>query len=185
MKERILCFDATKLLAIYAVLYGHCIQYLIKGDVYDNSAFLFIYSWHMPLFMLIAGLFATSSFKLSPIDYLKKKSIQLLLPCVAWEIIIVCIRFFSNQSLSMSDIVRHDLWFLKSLFICEVLTYIAYKIDNRCLRIFALILILVLLQRSLYRLQDMYPCFLLGVLISKYKNYPPQYAKATYGLYSL
>ena len=39
------------------MLWGHSIQYscMDQFDFFENSAFKFIYSFHMPLFMLISG----------------------------------------------------------------------------------------------------------------------------------
>ena len=57
IKERIYKFDNVKFLAIMLVVIGHCI-----GPCYDDSdifrsGFVFIYSFHMPLFIFISGLF--------------------------------------------------------------------------------------------------------------------------------
>lgn len=53
--------DYTKAFAILLVVVGHCIQYgsgqnYLKEELFfDNILFKFIYSFHMPLFMLISG----------------------------------------------------------------------------------------------------------------------------------
>lgn len=55
--------NVVKGIAIVLMIWGHCIQYCAKDgiNVFENAVFQFIYSFHMPLFMLISGyLFAFS-----------------------------------------------------------------------------------------------------------------------------
>ena len=49
--------NIVKGIAILLMLWGHGIQYCAKGsfDPFSNNVFLFIYSFHMPLFMLVSG----------------------------------------------------------------------------------------------------------------------------------
>lgn len=57
IKERIYKFDNIKLLTILLVVVGHVIEpYVGKSDMF-KSLFIFIYSFHMPLFIFISGLF--------------------------------------------------------------------------------------------------------------------------------
>ncbi|MBE6825198.1 MAG: acyltransferase [Ruminococcaceae bacterium] len=56
-KERIYKFDNIKLLAIILVVVGHVIDsFTAKSDMF-KSLFIFIYAFHMPLFIFISGLF--------------------------------------------------------------------------------------------------------------------------------
>lgn len=57
-KERLASMDMLKGFAIFMVIAGHTIQYLISGDYCDKSAYRVIYSFHMPLFMAISGFFS-------------------------------------------------------------------------------------------------------------------------------
>lgn len=57
IKERIYKFDNIKLLTIVLVVVGHVIEsYVDKSDMF-KSLFIFIYSFHMPLFIYLSGLF--------------------------------------------------------------------------------------------------------------------------------
>ena len=78
---RLRSFDILKLFTIFLVLWGHCIQYFLSSEPIDEPLYRTIYSFHMPLFMMISGYFAASSMHIRLIDFLKKKSVQLLLPC--------------------------------------------------------------------------------------------------------
>ena len=57
MKERIALWDNLKFILIILVVIGHLAdEFTAKSDVY-KSVFLFIYTFHMPLFIFISGLF--------------------------------------------------------------------------------------------------------------------------------
>ena len=61
--------DVIRGFAIITVILGHCIQQGNGLEYYENSkywfnkVYQFIYSFHMPLFMLLAGWFAYYSLK--------------------------------------------------------------------------------------------------------------------------
>lgn len=67
-KSRDPFWDAAKGVAIVLVAFGHAIQYgsgrdFLWGSLYFNQrVFQFIYSFHMPLFMLISGYFFDKTF---------------------------------------------------------------------------------------------------------------------------
>ena len=68
---RIAAWDLLKLFAIFLVVYGHCMQHLLEVDTRYNPMFLWITSFHMPLFMTLSGLFARNSFRASFKDYFR------------------------------------------------------------------------------------------------------------------
>ena len=87
MCEREKWVDAVKGLAIYLVILGHSIQYATTRDYYyaKNSIFQIIYSFHMPLFMMMSGyLFAYSISKYSIKDGIIAKIKGILIPCIVW-----------------------------------------------------------------------------------------------------
>lgn len=64
--DRCFFLDLAKGVAIVLMLYGHCIQYCCAGsevDFFENIVFKTIYSFHMPLFMLISGYLFYFSFQ--------------------------------------------------------------------------------------------------------------------------
>ena len=72
--------DNLKGIGITLVVIGHCIQYgsgnifLQNNLFYTNILFRFIYSFHMPFFMLISGyLFYNSTQKHSSSEIIKSK----------------------------------------------------------------------------------------------------------------
>lgn len=125
--------------------------------------FCIIYSFHMPLFMMISGFFASRSFDMDFLQLLKKKAIQLLLPCLSCGIIV---EFFDNSWTNLYLILFGHLWFLKSLFLCYVLGWIAFKFPNK---LFGILVALMLSQISvIYKVHLLFPAFLIGVFLSKH-----------------
>ena len=57
MKKRIFLFDNLKFLLIMTVVVGHCLDCMIENSSIMKSLFIFIYSFHMPLFIYLSGLF--------------------------------------------------------------------------------------------------------------------------------
>ena len=87
-KARIPYLDFLKFFAIGSVLLGHSVEQLTGNDYWDNPIWSFIYTYHMPLFMLLCGYFFGSSLKLTFGELLKKKFVQLLLPSVTAFVIV-------------------------------------------------------------------------------------------------
>lgn len=73
MKTRSNYLDILKGYAIILVVFGHCIQYgsglqaMSNGLYFDNKVFQMIYSFHMPLLMLISGYLFYNTTKNIPI----------------------------------------------------------------------------------------------------------------------
>jgi len=126
--------DALKCFAIFLVLAGHCIQYLLSSEYADEPGYRLIYSFHMPLFMMIVGFFFAKGLKRGFFRMLGKKSRQLLLPILAWSIIIVPGKSILVGFPSLYVFAHYwvyGLWFLKSAFVCCVLGYFAFAYGNK------------------------------------------------------
>ena len=173
--QRLLAFDAMKCFAILLVIWGHCIGELSSCNIADRSMYRIIYSFHMPLFMMISGYFATSSMSLPPITFLKKKSRQLIYPClvigfIIWIIIESTHSFhFQRENISFGALLIDyywfsDFWFLKSCFICYCLAYLGIK--SKIKEKYWIIITLLLSQCIVpFFVSFMYPCFILGMEI--------------------
>ena len=59
IEQRSLTPDVCRGIAIFIVIWGHVLQQGLNGvtDVAENVVFKIIYSFHMPLFMIISGFF--------------------------------------------------------------------------------------------------------------------------------
>lgn len=94
-KKRDLLPDVIKGFAIFMVVLGHCIQEGSGVDFKRNTMYFydkgyqFIYSFHMPLFMMISGYFAWDSMadtqgRHEQWKLLGTRSIALLIPILGW-----------------------------------------------------------------------------------------------------
>ena len=125
-------FDVLKLFAIFLVLWGHCIQYFLSSQYSDEPVYRYIYSFHMPLFMMISGYFSASSMKLRFTELITKKSRQLLLPCVSWAIIFTIIASTRTNQLFINTLTSsliYGFWFLKSCFIFYLLYHCTLRLQ--------------------------------------------------------
>ena len=124
-KTRIDYLDAIKAFAIFLVVCGHTLQYLDKAQS-GKCLYDIIYSFHMPLFMVISGYFAYSSLQKTFYSFITKKFIQLILPVITWTILSILFIFVTDKSSYHSEIVG-SYWFLRTLFACYVATYCVKK----------------------------------------------------------
>lgn len=170
--SRLRAFDILKFFAIFLVLWGHSIQYLTSGEFVDKPVYIFIYSFHMPLFMMISGYFASSSMQLAPLVFMKKKFIQLLLPCFSWTILLsalMSLKFCLKETdfcfwKVVSDGFLYNFWFLKSLFLCYIVAYFGKKLMPN-MYLMALVTIILVQLVYWYNLPIMYPCFWVGMYL--------------------
>lgn len=168
MKTRNIAFDLLKLFAIFLVLWGHCIQHMKISNI-DEPIFLLIYSFHMPLFMMISGYFSLSSLSMRFWPFLKKKFTQLLLPCVTWFVLAhmlpklaLLLLHKEWEGISFNLLLR-NFWFLKSVFLCYVLAFLGYKG-----KWFGILLSIIVSQViPLFSISFLYPSFLVGILLFK------------------
>ena len=95
LKKRERLPDVLRGFAIFLVILGHCIQegsgIDFKGNAmyFYDEVYQFIYSFHMPLFMMISGYFAWDSIdrvkeKSEKWKLLAKRSAVLLIPILGW-----------------------------------------------------------------------------------------------------
>lgn len=168
---RVASFDLLKFLGMFLVIWGHIIAALSSEDFHTNGCFLFIYSFHMPLFMVISGFFfAKNAFNRSFLDVIKNKFRQLMLPAIIWGAIIASLsllnHIYSGHSelhIKFANSMFLSVWFLKCLFLCCLLgrltnNTIGGGIISVCLCQFLPIL----------KIEVMYPCFVFGFLLNRY-----------------
>ena len=125
--KRIEYIDLAKGICIILVVFMHLVPELIKGNPFFSNL-------RMPLYYCLSGLFFKSygSFK----NFLIKKSDKLLIPLVAWFLISHFIYYlrvwaigYPERHFYMSDFFLEDdfyngvLWFLLSLFWCNIIYF--------------------------------------------------------------
>ena len=165
-KERIGSFDANKAFAMFLVIWGHCIMHLTSVSRVDDTTFVFINSFHMPLFMIMAGYFSTSSLRMDFKTLSLKKFKELFIPCMCWGIILFITMIFIEGDWSIGkffDYLLMKYWFLRSLFCCYLLAFIVTRTTRRL----AVVVVCCSLFITLYKLNLMFPAFMCGFLMKK------------------
>lgn len=166
---RIQSLDILKFLAMFLVLWGHAIQYFSSNVANADVVYRVIYSFHMPLFMMVAGYFASSSLKGDFITLIKKKGAQLLLPVLSWAVLCVVVGLLISSGNSITHELNRLFWFLKSLFVCYLLFYVSIKtLNNNKLKLISVGFSLIISQFIVFgQLPTLYPAFILGYIISQ------------------
>lgn len=117
--KRLLWVDLIKCFLIVLVIWGHLIQYYGVGI--QSIAWKAIYSFHMPLFMLLSGMFF--SVKQSFWQCINSRLSQCLFPGVTASIVLFLV---DQNGLTIGEAVKGmftNLWFLKCLLLCTLFYY--------------------------------------------------------------
>ena len=170
--NRLVSFDLLKLFAIFLVLWGHCIQHLISFEPKENIVYVVIYTFHMPLFMMISGYFSRKTLQIPFTTFLLKKAHQLLLPCLSfglitwflWSLIFYVLRGEYPSFGELLSSLGNNYWFLKSLFVCYLLAWFGQHSRLKFYYWFWITLVISQFM-PLYNVNLMYPAFIIGLLI--------------------
>jgi fucose 4-O-acetylase-like acetyltransferase len=153
INERINWVDQVKGITIFLVVYGHNFPFNEK----------YLYSFHMPLFIMIAGFFHP---KVARQINVKKRVTTILVPYFIWSLLLflfwlfVSSKFGESVQLNLSPIQNFigifysqgdraymdwgiPMWFLPAIFMTFLIFYWLQKIKNHYLFYFALLLTIV------------------------------------------
>lgn len=156
-------------------------------DCVEEPVYRFIYSFHMPLFMMVSGYFAVGSMRMDFFSMTLKKVRQILLPCFTWITIVwICLSLLDVIKGNQIQFVKlywgylNQFWFLKSLFICYLLAYFACK--NKL----AYVIAIILSQCISYSFVNMmFPSFMIGMYLRNLDVYKSVIYKLRYILLAL
>ena len=139
--ERIYFIDAAKALGIFLVYYGHIIEKFYRvGSEVAFTQLKFIFSFHMPLFFIIAGFFYRQRNPSKSIE-IKRSIYTRLVPVLFWGIVAlplwplyrylilgyVDIPIFSEKVLPYlkgQPELNQITWFLVCLFTVEIIALV-------------------------------------------------------------
>ncbi|HWM40734.1 MAG TPA: acyltransferase family protein [Streptomyces sp.] len=117
-KQRDPFFDNAKYLAIVLVALGHSWEPLRDGSRAAGALYIFVYTFHMPAFMVISGYFSRS-FQGTP-HQLKRLVTGIAVPYVLFEVVYTFFKRWAdddpNQPISLLD-PWYLTWFLGALFL--------------------------------------------------------------------
>jgi fucose 4-O-acetylase-like acetyltransferase len=123
--------DFAKAIGIFLVVYGHIAKGVCNAGLecapYIDLLNSVLYTFHMPLFFFLAGLFLTKSMRHRGLrGLLENKTNQILYPYIVWSLLQGAMELvfagYKNGSVTVADVLsfpwkpRMQLWFLYTLF---------------------------------------------------------------------
>ncbi|MFD1036919.1 acyltransferase family protein [Virgibacillus byunsanensis] len=125
--ERNAFFDNAKVILIFLVVFGHLIQPFVSESREINTLYMWMYTFHMPAFIFLAGFFAKG---LGNVKYISNLAKKLLLPYLIFQILYTVFYFYIGKANWQTGLFypHWSLWFLFSLFCWHVLLYWFKKI---------------------------------------------------------
>ncbi len=175
-KPRIYLYDNIKWLAIVFVVIGHAIDFLThtdSGNRFEKSLFVIIYSFHMPLFIFMSGLFLKPMNRDSKLP--KDKIISFLAIGIVLRAFTSVVRLLLGKTAGFSIINMSDnyTWFMDAMAAFILLAWILRSFDKRI--VFSIALIVGVMagydknlgdKFSLMRIAVFFPVFLIGHYIT-------------------
>lgn len=171
--NRIIYLDVVKFLAIWMVCIGH--SYFLVDMSRASILYNWIYSFHMPLFMMLCGYFSLKSYDKPVVPFLKQKIIQLLLPTVTISILTIIVCFLIDLP-DIAIVARSEaiggMWFLRTLFFCFVYTYLFKRLgwQDYFTAIGSIVLALILPHGYFLQFNWMLIFFWLGYFLKCYRQ---------------
>ena len=176
-KKESFYWDVVKGVAVFLMLWGHCIQYCALDTVVyiKDIAFKTIYSFHMPVFMLISGYLFAGSFRKRNLTQLLEHRIRgMLHPIVMATFLNNVLMLLPAYALSnrvdflfgsLFIGIGNDLWFLWAVLYCSVIVGVCCKLTEKLpLQLLLLVLggVAILLVPQWNLTLFMYPYFVVG-----------------------
>lgn len=186
--ERNLAIDYIKAFAIILVVLGHSIQYgsgpYVKAHMFDNNYIIyFIYSFHMPIFMIVSGyLYFYSINRYDTKQMIINKTKSLIIPILFWTILTTlfnCILYDQERLLNpfrfgvaWANEFIGQFWFLWAVFFCSMVLLLINKVFKDNIIVYLIVFIVSFVTPDVLLLsliKFMYPFFVIGYMVNKYK----------------
>lgn len=194
--------DILKGILGISVLYGHVNE--LYGNFWLDKGHIFVYLWHMPLFMLAAGYSFYYIKEKDLKELVIKRNIELAIPIVVWGLIYYlcrCVMGYTSFSIGglITQITAEGYWFLYALIFCNLVAAPTERFlikRSTKLLVYCIVFILMLVACEVIRPMRMitfiYPYFVAGYCYHEYKdehgmsgifdNKTSAFNKITYGL---
>lgn len=138
-QHRLYKFDNLKFLLILLVVIGHFSDLYVSNYSNMRSIFIFIYSFHMPLFLFITGLFQKRITNFRDIPIQKIIFYVFLIYFMKFLLFFVCSFFGIDESFGLLS-GNEVYWYLSVVIFYILLTPFIEKINFWCLFIFSIVL---------------------------------------------
>ncbi|MDB1941241.1 acyltransferase family protein, partial [Clostridium tertium] len=171
-----------KVILIFFVVFGHVIEYYINDNSILMTLYIFIYIFHMPLFIFISGYLSKNFYKM------KRKAIRnLLIPYIIFNMIWYTAVYIGTRRAMFSVLYPGwTLWYLLSLFFWRITLKYLIKFKHILLLSFIAGVLVGLIPSigsilSISRTIVFLPFFLLGYYtteehLEKIKSFKSEYA---------
>ncbi len=160
MQGRIAWVEYAKAIGILLVVYGHVARGVFNANLsIDEQQFRLIdsiiYSFHMPLFFFLSGLFFMNSMqKWGKGNFMRLKIGSIVYPYLLWSLIQgfieVFLNSYTNRPINFSDVFallyqpRAQFWFLYALIIIFALSLLLYYNNKKANNVLVFILAIFL-----------------------------------------
>lgn len=176
MKARLPLFDVAKALMMLWVIWGHLGLYNIVGvvpggDAYMQNAKIGV---NMPVFFMISGYFAASTFANGGWRRIVARAVGFLWPQTALAVCVAVAGFLLSMDFSASIEYLLTIWFLRTMLVVYVLAALAYKpFKSEAMRwatmivIYGLMIFLPVPLKAFWIGQSahMFPYFVFGLMV--------------------
>ena len=171
MHQRVESIDNIKGLLIILVVFGHLLEPIAGHGIY-HKIYNFIYVFHMPAFILIAGMFSTLEYDKSAQFKIIK---NILIPFIFFSIVYELVNYKLYGTLSSYIKMGKPywiLWFLLSLFYWRILSPILFRFRYPIVLTIILSLYFSTISYnggflSVSRTLVFFPFFLIGLIYNK------------------
>ncbi len=189
---RHLSLDIAKGILITLVVIGHGLQYAFgasygsSGLFFDNPLYRIIYSFHMPLYMIISGYLFYFTNQKGIVYVLKSKVRTIIVPYVTYVMILFFVSTILNDgNMGGYRLLVNEFWFLPSIFINSVVVAItSYLFKSRTSQLIILLIVTIALHFVNKYLPGtyifMFSCFVTGYLYNRYTGKSLSFNKPKY-----
>lgn len=181
VKVRDKSYDFIKGILIFLVVWGHTIQFADGEDCWNNPIFVWIYSFHMPMFFVISGHFARKSLESKFFSCVASKTRRLLVPALFWTFVAIVIAIFVRHENTYWNVFLnavHNMWFLYCLWGMFVFGNVVWHFKHKLLISFFFVVFFIVVYpfHSVdvfkgIQFTRQWPEFLIGVFLLPYVNF--------------
>ena len=130
LKQREYRWDNIKFFLIFLVILGHAGERFADDFAIERGLFMFIYTFHMPAFIFISGLFSNRTVDSDRYRYDK------LLPFLGVGVVLSLFRDLSlwvwNKGHEITLIDQNKIsWFMFTLFVCYSVSWLFHKVPKK------------------------------------------------------
>ena len=139
-------FDILKGILIVLVVVGHALRSCFAAPTVYHPLFVFIYTFHMPLFVFVSGYFFSSSLKYDFKTLIEKKTKRLIVPLLVYSTILLVLFVTSSSPKTLGKFyeVYVTYWYLICVYVLTIAYYL-YKVGGVFLKCFLALLLVAMI----------------------------------------